>query len=125
MKPFLFNFEHVIGCDLDNTICKWSKKHNIPGEGRVEIIDPYSGEKVYLKPHLVHLRLLKQYKARGYAIVAWSKAGVLWAEAVFKAFGIEDLVDMYMSKPEKVIDDKATLEDIVGSRVYLQDRESD
>jgi hypothetical protein len=124
-EPFMFDSEHPIGVDVDNTLAKWSKKHNIPGEGRIKVLDPYSGELVYLKPHLVHIRLMRQYKARGYSIVVWSKAGRLWAKAVCEAFGITDIVDMYMTKMEKVIDDKSTLEDIVGNRVYLEDRESD
>ena len=125
MNSKLFGSEHIVCTDLDNTIAKWSKKHNIPGEGRIPVLDPYSHEVVYLKPHLVHIRLLKQYRARGYKIIAWSKAGELWAEAVFKAFEIDDLADLYMTKPDKVIDDKCSLQDIVGPVIYLQDRESD
>lgn len=124
-EPFLFDSEHTVCFDVDNTILKWSKKHNIPGEGRIEILDPYSGELLYLKPHLVHIRLMKQYKARGYSIVVWSKAGCLHPKIVCEALGISHLVDMYMAKPEKCVDDKNSLEDIVGSVIYLEDRESD
>lgn len=125
MNSKILASEHIVCTDIDNTILKWSKKHNIPGEGRIEILDPYSGETIYGRPHLVHIRLLKQYKARGYTIIAWTKSGVLWAEAVAKAFNIDDLIDLYMTKPDKVIDDKNTLEDIVGPVIYLEDRESD
>lgn len=125
MKPLILEKEIVVLVDTDNTIAKWSKKHNIPGEGRIEFICPYSKEKIYLKPHLVHLRLIKQYKSRGYGVIVASKAGYAWSKEVVEKLGIEEYVDLIMTKPDKWVDDSDKAEDVIGCRVFLEDREDD
>lgn len=116
--------ETVVTFDCDNTLLMWDKKHDQPGEGREEIADPYDhGKKLYLKPHKVHCRLLRQYKGRGFTVVVWSKAGYAWGEAVVKHLKLEDYVDYVMTKPDRHIDDATKIEDIIGNRVYFEDKE--
>lgn len=123
--PFVLKNETIIFCDTDQTLVVWHKDHNKPGKGKRLFVDPYTGDKLYLRPHKVHCRLLRQYKARGFGIVVASKAGYLWSKEVVNQLGLNDIVDLIMSKPDRFMDDKNTLEDIVGNRVYLEDRESD
>lgn len=115
--------DQVIVIDIDNTLILWSKNHHEPGKNKIKIFDPLSQEALYLTPHKVHIRLLKQHKARGYFVIVWSKASYHWANAVVKALGIEEHINLVMSKPEKHIDDCENVVDILGPRVYLKDGE--
>jgi phosphoglycolate phosphatase-like HAD superfamily hydrolase len=111
--------ETTVFCDVDQTLVIWTKKYANPHTGAIKIIDPYTQDTLYLQPHKPHIRLLKQYKTRGYGVVVFSKAGYKWAEAVVKAVGLEPTVDLVMSKSDKYIDDKTDIQDILGCHVYL------
>jgi len=115
----VINTEHVIMVDVDNTLVLWDKKHRKPGKGKQLFIDPYTGDKLYLTPHNVHIRLLRQYKGRGFTIIVWSMAGVRWVESIVNTLGLSDIVDYCMTKPSKHLDDKEDIKDIIGTRVYL------
>ncbi len=124
----IIDSEHVVMVDVDDTLVLWGKDHRIPlaatcdnnfNDHRKLFVDPYTGDNLYLTPHNVHIRLLRQYKGRGFTIVVWSMAGVRWSESVVKTLGIEDIVDYCMSKPSKHLDDKSEVDSIIGSRVYL------
>lgn len=116
----LIRNENVILIDCDDTLCLWDKTHKSPGKGKMLFVDPYTQDKLYLKPHNVHVRLLKQYKRRGFIIIVHSAAGCLWSEAVVKTLKLEDYVDYCMTKACKHVDDKEDLKDIIGTRVYLK-----
>lgn len=117
---FKTNEEHVVVCDVDNTLVLWSKTHRKPGKGKKQFIDPYTGEKVYLTPHNVHIRLLKQYKARGFYTIVWSACGKAHADHVVDRLGIREHVSQTLAKPVKHMDDKENIPDILGSRVFLE-----
>lgn len=114
--------EDVVTFDVDNTIALWDHNHNIPHEGAIEIKNPYSGEIVYLRPHKVHIRIMKEYKGRGFTNIVWSAGGTKWSEAVVKAFGLEEYVDYVMTKPNRHFDDKEDKESIIGVRLYFEDK---
>jgi FMN phosphatase YigB (HAD superfamily) len=118
----VINAEDVILFDVDNTLALWDSNFNEPHEDAVAITNPYSGETVYLRPHKVHIRIMKEYKGRGFTNVVASAGGVLWAEAVVKAFGIEQYVDLVMTKPNRHFDDKDKKEDIIGVRIFFEDK---
>lgn len=71
-------------------------------------------------PHKKHIKLLKDFKRRGYTIVIWSGNGWEWAASVVKALDLEKHVDLVMSKPVKYVDDLQAVE-ILGPRIYLKD----
>jgi len=71
-----------------------------------------------LTPHNGHIKILKDRKARGSFIVVWSAGGYAWANAVVKALGLEEYVDLVMTKPHAYVDDKQAAE-IMGERIYL------
>lgn len=116
----LIKNENVVGCDVDDTLVIWSKDHKKPGKGKMLFIDPYTKEKLYLTPHNPHIRLLKQYKGRGFAIVVHSAAGYMWVEEVVNRLKLDDIVDLGMAKFCKHMDDKVDVVDIIGARVYLK-----
>lgn len=103
--------------DVDDTLVMWEAEHTKPGRNKIRIVDPYDNSVVYLKPHKKHIKILKDLKIRGYTITVWSAGGYQWAEAVVKTLGIEDSVDIVMTKPTKLFDDLPLSE--LGSRVYI------
>jgi FMN phosphatase YigB (HAD superfamily) len=118
------NNQNVVVFDCDNTLLMWDKQHDKPGPGKIEIKDPYdSNVTLYLTPHQVHIRLLRQYKGRGFTVIVWTKAGALWAEQTVKVLGLEGYVDFAMTKPDKYVDDALKIEDIIGNRIYFEDKE--
>lgn len=116
--------ENIVAFDCDDTLLMWNTKHNTPQDGYLEFEDPYdNNRKVYLKPHKVHLRLMRNYKSRGASIVVWSHQGYKWCEEVVKKLGIAEYVDVIMTKPGKHFDDKEDKESIIGVRLYFKDEE--
>lgn len=113
----VINNEHSVCCDVDDTLLMWDPTGSI---SKVKIKDPYTGDERIYGVHLGHKRLLRQYKARGYSITVWSKGGVEHAKSAVVALELQDIVDFVMAKPEKVVDDKNTLTDIVGPVIFLK-----
>lgn len=108
--------EHIVAFDIDQTLFmheKWADPsiHTL--------INPYSGSKIYGYLNANHYELLKQYKARGLFVIVWSKAGVLWAEAVIKHYKLEPYVDLITTKFDRYVDDLEA-KDILGERVYIK-----
>lgn len=116
-----FDNEFVVAFDVDDTILMWGDDFTKPEEGRIEIIDPYDGSRVYLTPHKKHIGLLKKYKGRGMCVMVWSAGGVQWAKAAINALNLADYIDLVITKPSKYVDDLPASE-ILGSRIYLQDK---
>ena len=104
-------------CDIDDTLVIWDW----------QVLDPeginlvYVGEgsnTVAVLPHLRHIELLKQFKARGHTVIVWSQGGQGWAKAVVEKLGIEEIVDIVMSKPSWYIDDLHASA-FMGQNIYL------
>ncbi len=108
--------ETIAAFDVDETLVLWFHDTRYL-EGK-DFIDPHDGTTHRLVPHSKHIKLLKDFKARGYTIIVWSGGGFQWAETVVKTLGLEDYVDICMSKLTKLIDDLQPHE-IFGSRIYL------
>lgn len=114
-----FDNEFVTAFDIDDTLVMWEGNFNQPAPDRIEIIDPYDGAKVFLKPHKKHAAFMKKCKGRGMCVMVWSAGGVQWAKAVINALGLADYVDLVITKPSKYVDDLPASE-ILGSRIYLK-----
>lgn len=103
--------------DVDDTLIMWSPTPEQIAANGVEIECPGSyalidGElrpsrswKAMVVPHQYHLQQLIKHSIRGHMIVVWSAGGWDWALAVVKALGIEDHVDLVISKPTWCYDD--------------------
>lgn len=68
--------------------------------------------------HDRHIKLLKQFKARGFTILVWSQGGAAWAKLVLKAYKIDKHVDFVMDKPTWVVDD-LPVSAWIGPSIYL------
>lgn len=115
-KPTVVLKESTVFCDVDDTLVMWGKIKR--GEKAIAVTCPHGGHQEYLRPHKGHIKILKDRKARGSFIVVWSAGGFAWANAVVKALGLENHVDLIMTKPHCYIDDKEA-KDIMGERIYL------
>jgi len=104
--------------DVDGTLVIWPKNPNIQKSGTVEFI--YGDEKVYLYPHLPHIRFLKNCSIRGDYVEVWSKNNFAWAKQVVEKLKLVKYVNIVRSKPARHIDDKHSLEEIVGGRIYME-----
>lgn len=109
---------NITSFDVDNSLVMWHPDVNekIPGS----VAFKYGDETVYLTPHKNHIRFLKQCYIRKDFIEVWSKNGFEWAEQVVKTLELETYVHLVRAKPSRHIDDKDTLEDIVGARIYMR-----
>lgn len=114
----LIESEMIVYFDCDDSLCMWTDKHMFPGDGRIEFEDPYDSSLVHLVPHERHIKLLKDYKGRGYTVIIWSAAGYRWAQVVVKTLELEEYIDYCQSKPIKFVDDLQASE-ILGDRVYI------
>lgn len=112
--------ENVTCYDVDDTIVLWFA--DCDPSKKIKIVCPYGGSETFLKPHARHIDLLKKHHGRGDYIIVWSAGGTLWAEAVVKALGLEEYVDLVMTKPTKIVDD-LTPNEIFPHRLYLTDKD--
>ena len=89
--------------DVDSTLVLWDATQE---EMAIKGIKFGEGDyAVMCVPHEKHIEMLRQHKARNHLIVVWSAGGVSWAEAVIKKLGLEDLVDLVVTKPHFFYDD--------------------
>lgn len=112
--------EWIIHFDVDDTLVMLGDKIYEPGDGKIRFEDPHDSTVLYLKPHSRHIKLLKDFKSRGFHITVWSGGGHDWAETVIKTLELENYVDIVMTKNTKFIDDLPATE-VLGSRIYLED----
>lgn len=117
--------ERVICFDVDDTLIIWDNfSFNLLGKiryGHVEITCPHDGARTRHRAHQRHIKFLKRIKAKGFTVVVWSQSGTAWAEAAVLALGLEDYVDIVMSKPEKCVDDLPNASDIIGKVFFLDE----
>ena len=111
--------EMPICVDVDNTLIRYDKDHDKPGEGKVKMVDT-AGQVFYLTPYRLHIELLKRYHARGFYIIVWSGNGAQWASQAVSALGLEDYVDDKIGKPVKILDDKPIL-DWMPSPIWIEE----
>lgn len=108
--------ENVVVFDVDETLL-FSKNINTT---QISIEDPYDSKSSrQLFPSEKHIKLLKDQKAKGRAVVVWSHGGAAWAKAAVDALGLASYVDIVMSKPIFHCDDLHAHE-ILGTRIYLE-----
>ena len=124
-KPTVF-------CDIDDTIALWSPTQEQLDEYGVEITCPGSSIEIdgqitsitswteKLVPHRKHIEQLKKHKMRGHIVVLWSAGGADWCAAVAKAFNLENIVDLCISKPNWAYDDLQPNE-FIPKPIWLKD----
>lgn len=102
--------ENTIFFDVDETLILHSgsfagKSEHKPVGNNVFIYDKRIDRTIIAQPYHPHIDILLQSKARGRFVVVWSASGHLWAEMVLKALGLQNHVDLVMTKPSVYLDD--------------------
>lgn len=87
--------------DVDQTLIDWEcSNKDLP---LLLLKGPNDATNVQAIP--VHIDLIKELRTVGWQIVVWSQGGADHAERVVKLLGIENLVDVIISKPTIYVDD--------------------
>lgn len=68
-----------------------------------------------------HIDIIYDFKSRGHTVVVWSAGGAEWAEMVVKALQIEHKVDLIISKPDYLFDDKPVTFWITPNMIYYKE----
>ena len=112
------DIERTIFCDVDDTLVMHRKPDSMESTP-VWPIDPATGELVKVYRNAPMIKCLLEEKHRGSFVVVWSMGGWEWARNVLTALGIEDKVDLVMTKPFAYFDDKHVNEWLTY-RVYIK-----
>lgn len=104
--------------DIDDTVIPWENRTDLDSKDIVQI--DCEGRVFQAQVQQKHVDNLIRHWQRNHVIVVWSAGGGIWAKAVVEALGIEDKVDIVMSKPSWYYDDKPC-ENWMGKRIYLYD----
>lgn len=106
--PYILESDNISFYDCDDTLVlwnndyEWGKDH----EGTLEFHDPYFEERIInLKPNQITINHLKQQSVTGGRVVVWSAGGFAWAQEVVRVLGLEEYVDLILSKPKRYVDD--------------------
>lgn len=111
--------KQTVFVDVDDTLVMWNATPEELEERGVDFTCPGSlvtidedGTEGFapewterLLPHRKHIEQIKKHKLRGHTIIVWSAGGSDWAEAVVKALGLENFVDLVIEKPRWIYDD--------------------
>jgi predicted phosphatase len=103
--------------DVDNTLIVHGPNPNIP---RIPVYDPESKKFVDMGINLSMVKLLREEKYRGAFIIVWSRGGSEWAKNVVLALGLDNYVDLVITKPYVYFDD-VPVEKWLESRIYLDE----
>lgn len=128
--------DNTVWIDVDDTLVIWAP-HNAELEKRgIEIVVPgglilEEGNRlvpgadytVKILPHRFHVEQVKRHKLRGHTVIVWSAGGSAWAATAVKALGLEPYVDLVISKPAWIYDDKKP-EEFMPAPYWFEDKEA-
>jgi phosphoserine phosphatase len=89
--------------DVDDTLLEWV----LCGPYDVDAVKIENKGHVFYKRELcANTKALRNQKMSGNTVVVWSAGGAEWAATVVRALGLEDYVDVCLTKPDFYYDDK-------------------
>ena len=97
--------DKIVFFDCDDTLVMWGHENHPDAVTFKDIYDPNPDAVYALVPHQRHVKMVSTYKQHNYTVVVWSQGGWQWAKEVVRVLGLEDKVDLVMSKPDVYIDD--------------------
>lgn len=115
-KPLVLADKRTTFYDVDETLIMWNPE---PGPENI-LIDSGEGS-ILVRPHKIHIQLMKDLKAIGWNIVVWSQGGSDHASRVIKSLDLEAYVDLIIPKPESYVDD-IPFEQQYIKRIYKEDK---
>lgn len=89
--------------DIDSTLIAYSNDPQFDPNNTLILGD--GDHRVFVSPILPNITLLKDLKAIGFNIVAWSQGGSDHASRVIDLLELENLIDVILPKPEFYVDD--------------------
>ena len=106
--------------DVDNTLIMWIKPGETVPEGAktVTLYDELAPEGRTFYPHTKHIERIKDLKNKSQLVVVWSATGVNWAEKIVRLLGLEEYVDLVMSKPDQLYDDISDVREFIPVPQY-------
>lgn len=102
--------------DCDDTLVMWDNKYKNEDQSNTVCFSCYEAIE-FLVPNFKNIQFLKKTKEEGGGVVVWSAGGWAWAKEVVETLGLEDYVDLVISKPTGYIDDLNCTE-FMGTRYY-------
>jgi predicted phosphatase len=107
--------DKILPVDIDETLISYVANE------RGDFTTDYGDEVVHLKAKRMNIALLKHHKTvRGYYVLVWSANGKEWAQKIIMALGLQQYVDIVMTKPHKYLDDKP-VQEWLFDRIDLKD----
>jgi phosphoserine phosphatase len=95
-KPLVIKKETIAPFDCDMTLIDY----DIDGRDKADLV------KMGLNPIKKHIQTLINMKAGDFYIIVWSASGSAWAKHVVEKLGLNDYVDLVISKPRFYTDDE-------------------
>ena len=102
-----FEERKTVFFDVDDTLCEWYPCSE--GEKDATYFN-VNGHEFYKKAIMPNINGLKAHHRAGHLVVVWSAGGSNHAANVIRALGIEDYVDVILTKPDYYYDDKPAIE---------------
>lgn len=98
-----FKDNRTVYFDVDDTLIEWAQcEAEDPDAVKIK-----KGNHTFFKREIKeHTSELKLQKMTGNTVVVWSAGGAEWAATAIKALGLEDYVDVCLTKPDFYYDDK-------------------
>tara|TARA_R100000951_G_scaffold101420_1_gene92910 strand:- start:9962 stop:10393 length:432 start_codon:yes stop_codon:yes gene_type:complete len=118
-KPFVAPSGPLVAYDCDDTLVMWDLPDGMMLNDDALVTIPCRGQEERCLPNEHNITLLKKFAMRGHTVIVWSGGGVDWAEAVIKGLGLEEYVDVIMSKPAYYIDDIKDPTKWIGKHGYI------
>jgi hypothetical protein len=103
-KPVFVDTDRTLYVDVDETLVL--TKYPAELEEKTVMLEAFPGNKMRVLPHHIHAATIREFKARGHAVIVWSAGGAKWARAVVELMNLQDCVDVIIGKPDWIIDDK-------------------
>src|SRR5688500_2762298 len=72
----------------------------------------------HLVPHEKHIEELKLLHRTGWEVIVWSQGGSKWEKSVVETLGIQEFVDVVLTKPVRFYDDLRP-EEFMVARNYV------
>lgn len=104
----------VVAVDIDGTLIDWF-------DPNPNVTITCNGVTRHGKILERHVERVKQHVLWGDSVCVWTKSGMEFAEEVVKVLGLKDYVDLVMSKPFVIYDDK-TPDKWIGEHRFMYDK---
>lgn len=109
--------DRILAVDVDGTLIDYLP----PDAPKWDHVVMYGHKLFKVKRREFNISLVIHHKEiRGYFILVWSANGNAWAENIVKTLGLENYVDLVLTKPLEYVDDKPVTE-WMKNRIFIEE----